>query len=140
MFNVFRFPRDFHLRLTPSTSLFTKSFTSTHNNGTLDPVDISFIYDGTVVGEYSCHNRIFFQTVFNLWRSLICDGLWFLSCEFWVLYPQSLVHFPPYSIFIWFENELHLIEFILKHILWRLNNDQFYFTNTQPSFALYTKI
>lgn len=47
--------RDFHLRLTPSTSLFTKSFTSTHNNGTLDPVDISFIYDGTVVGEPGSH-------------------------------------------------------------------------------------
>lgn len=47
--------RDFHLRLTPSTSLFTKSFTSTHNNGTLDPVDISFIYDGSVVGEPGSH-------------------------------------------------------------------------------------
>lgn len=43
--------RDFHLILSPSASLFTKSYTQTHNNGTSDPVDLSFIYDGTVKGE-----------------------------------------------------------------------------------------
>lgn len=42
--------RDFHLVLFPSTSLFTKNHTSKHNNGTSDPVDLSFIYDGTVEG------------------------------------------------------------------------------------------
>ncbi|XP_061191107.1 disintegrin and metalloproteinase domain-containing protein 10-like [Saccostrea echinata] len=43
--------RDFHLDLKPSTSVFTKNFRSTHNNGTEDPVDLSIIYEGSVRGE-----------------------------------------------------------------------------------------
>lgn len=48
---IFFTRRDFHLVLSLSTSLFTKSFTQTHNNETSDPVDLSFIYDGTVKGD-----------------------------------------------------------------------------------------
>ncbi|XP_061190593.1 disintegrin and metalloproteinase domain-containing protein 10-like [Saccostrea echinata] len=43
--------RSFHLDLKPSTSVFTKNFRSTHNNGTEDPVDLSIIYEGSVRGE-----------------------------------------------------------------------------------------
>uniref|UniRef100_K1PEX8 Disintegrin and metalloproteinase domain-containing protein 10 n=1 Tax=Magallana gigas TaxID=29159 RepID=K1PEX8_MAGGI len=48
---VFFLRREFHLVLYPSTSLFTMSHAFKHNNGTSDPVDLSFIYDGTVEGE-----------------------------------------------------------------------------------------
>lgn len=51
--------REFHLVLYPSTSPFTKSHASKHNNGTSDPVDLSFIYDGIVEG-------IFFYLLFFL--------------------------------------------------------------------------
>lgn len=44
--------REFHLVLYPSTSPFTKSHASKHNNGTSDPVDLSFIYDGIVEGIF----------------------------------------------------------------------------------------
>ncbi|XP_022311746.2 disintegrin and metalloproteinase domain-containing protein 10-like isoform X1 [Crassostrea virginica] len=36
--------REFHLDLKPSTSSFTESYRSTHNNGTEDPVDLAILY------------------------------------------------------------------------------------------------
>lgn len=45
------FSREFHLDLKPSTSVFTENFRSTHNNGTEDPVDLSILYEGSVVGK-----------------------------------------------------------------------------------------
>ncbi|XP_048748710.2 disintegrin and metalloproteinase domain-containing protein 10-like isoform X3 [Ostrea edulis] len=47
--------REFHLDLKPSTSVFTENFRSTHNNGTEDPVDLSILYEGSVVGEPGSH-------------------------------------------------------------------------------------
>jgi hypothetical protein len=31
--------------------MFTQNFRSNHNNGTADPVDLSILYEGSVVGK-----------------------------------------------------------------------------------------
>ncbi|XP_022312619.1 disintegrin and metalloproteinase domain-containing protein 10-like isoform X3 [Crassostrea virginica] len=47
--------REFHLDLKPSTSSFTESYRSTHNNGTEDPADLAILYEGSVRGEPGSH-------------------------------------------------------------------------------------
>ncbi|XP_061190594.1 disintegrin and metalloproteinase domain-containing protein 10-like [Saccostrea echinata] len=61
--------RGFHLDLKPSTSVFTRNFRSTHNNGTEDSVDLSFIYEGSVVGEPG--SRVHGAVILGIFRGTI---------------------------------------------------------------------